>query len=222
MENTDNLIEKYKKELLAFSQYNSTDGKKSDMVADTQPVISDTADAVMVSAPVSDSEMQSTEQPQQSDETLYKTMPEPANNMQEFLQNNPGKGSLRVQTFASDKVFPVANATVKVTLPLQSGEEVVFEGLTDANGIVDNIPLSAPLKDLSQDPNSDGKVPFATYNVTVEHPRFATAKYLDIPIFDSVKSIQPVELIPLTQFGTIPNPTVVNESNSEVLFGGEK
>lgn len=101
-------------------------------------------------------------------------------------------GSLRVQVFAADQVYPIAAAFVSVN---EGGSNKnYFRGYTDTSGIVDNIVLPSPNPNASQLPSNI--IPYAQYDVFVEHPRFIKNTFLGVPVFPNIKSIQAVQLVP--------------------------
>lgn len=113
---------------------------------------------------------------------------------QSFLQNNPYEGFLKIQVFAAQQALPISNATVTIKKEMTDGDHVFFQGLTDADGIVDNLSLPAPDRELSEQPTQ--YLPYAGYQVHVTHPRFNPVEILLTPVFAGVRSIQPVELTP--------------------------
>lgn len=133
---------------------------------------------------------------------------------EQFLSENPGSGTLKVQVFSGNQSNPIPNAEVTVCKELLDGTKIFFSGLTDISGIVDNIQLPAPARALSETPQPRGdgvelQLPYSQYNVMVKEPRYRPQKYIDVPIFDGIKSIQPVRMTPI-QFE--------NNSNSEIIF----
>jgi hypothetical protein len=102
---------------------------------------------------------------------------------------------------------------------LADGEREVFSGLTDEDGVVDNISLPAPDVSLSFDENNTVE-PFAVYRLRVNKADFSPIVFNGIPVFDSVKSIQPVELVPLSRSGGEPTQNVV-PNEPITLYGGE-
>lgn len=178
MHDFENMIEKYKKELLEFSKQNPQNccEKQRETVPAVQPA----------------------EERAQENEVQEYVVIRPYRDYADFEARNGSQGTLRIQAFAADRSFPVNSAEVVVEVPLLTGSYELFRGKTDADGIVDNIALPAPDKSLSLDEDNTLE-PFALYNVTVSHPEYAAGKYANVPVFDSVKSIQPAELVPLTQ-----------------------
>lgn len=124
---------------------------------------------------------------------------------EQFLSQNPGTGALRVQVFSGQQAVPIPNAEVIVTKEFADGQHVFFYGLTDISGIVDNIELPAPARSISESPQPRGDgiqmtLPYSQYNVMVSEARHRSQEYTHVPIFDGIKSIQPVRMVPV-QFG---------------------
>ena len=113
-----------------------------------------------------------------------------ADTYESFLQNNEKAGFLRVQAFAGPQTIPVANAEVLVTRKFLDSTRRFALGKTDESGILDGIVLPAPDGSLAQQPGSIR--PYALYDVRVSHPDYRTEIYQNVPIFDNIKSIQPV------------------------------
>ena len=132
-----------------------------------------------------------------------------------FLQENSESGTLRVETFASDRAFGVGSARVMVFLELPSGNIAVFDGLTDIDGQSDTIILPAPPRSISQSPQSgeNPKLPYAVYSVYVEHPSYVRAVFTNVPVFSGVESVQPVRMLAKAPGLTEPDPIAVDETS---------
>lgn len=125
-------------------------------------------------------------------------------------------GTLKVQVFAAQQVYPISSARVLVRP--RGEDEIIFEGYTDSSGIVDNIRLPAPGKALSDAPTAIK--PYSQYDVFVTQPNFVSRNYLGVPIFPGVESIQTVRLVP-RQDGS-DSTTVTTESEPNELLMREK
>ena len=112
----------------------------------------------------------------------------------EFLEDNPKSGSLKVQAYTGSQIAPISGVTIIVSKTFTDGERVFYSLVTDENGIVDGILLPAPSKTLSEQPSNIP--PYADYSVTAFHPDFHQEVYYNVPIFEGIKSIQPVRLTP--------------------------
>lgn len=107
-----------------------------------------------------------------------------------FRQRNTKSGFLRIQAFAGPQTIPVPGADVLVTRNFLDGTRRFAAGTTDSSGVLDGIILPAPDSTLSQQPGT--VLPYALYDVRVSHPDYRTEVYRDVPVFDGIKSIQPV------------------------------
>lgn len=112
----------------------------------------------------------------------------------DFLRRNPESGFLRVQVFAANQAFPIPNATVVVSKHFPAEDCIFFKTQTDASGIMSRITLPAPDRLLADAPSA--MQPYATYDVRVTHPLFTEVHLVDVAVFDSVETVQNVEMIP--------------------------
>ncbi len=189
MDNIENIIERYRRELMEFNLQNPQ-APPEDSQSVAPPFY---AEAVSQNIEVRRPE---------TDDNSFK----PYQSYDDFLKDNTQTGALRVQVFGADRAFPISGAEVNINLPLANEESVnLFDGLTDINGIVDNIVVPAPSSELSQSPENPQIKPYATYKITVRHPLYADSEFLSVPVFSGVKSIQGVELIPLSASGEAPD-----------------
>jgi hypothetical protein len=223
MHNLEDVIEKYYRELIEFSKQNPQENHTAPVMAQAEQ---EEQKAVPVMAQVTDEMPQDMEQPVQEksavEQTASKRVVEEQDiyeTYEDFLTRNANKSVLKVQVFAAEQSFPISNAKVSVTVMLKMGEKELYNGYTDIDGVVDNISLPAPDNSYSLDENNT-IMPYAVYNLTVTHPKYASAEFKRVPVFDSVISIQPVQLVPLTKSGTEPKATVI-DGQPMTLAGGE-
>ncbi|MBE6819522.1 MAG: hypothetical protein E7516_00510 [Ruminococcaceae bacterium] len=137
----------------------------------------------------------------------------------EFLAANPDNGTLKVETYASDRAFGVGSARVMVFLELPSGNVAVFDGLTDIDGISDTVSLPAPPREISQSPQSGSnpRLPYSVYSVYVEHPAYVRAVFTNVPVFSGTESVQPVRMLAKAPGLQEPEPIVVDENSVNTL-----
>ncbi len=106
-------------------------------------------------------------------------------------------GWLRVETYASNGLYPVSNSRVVVYKEIDGENYFIYDLHTDSSGIVDSLELPAPSKTLSETQQPSGSpAPYATYSIFVTHPGFVSTYFENVPIFDSTVSIQAVEMLP--------------------------
>lgn len=113
----------------------------------------------------------------------------------EFIRENNKIGILRVQTSAAQQAVPISGAQISIKKVLKDGTKVFYRTTTNINGIVDGIKLRAPSKEYSLQPLSDVQ-PYASYEVVVNHPDFIQKENHNCQIFEDVKSVQLMNLIP--------------------------
>jgi len=102
-----------------------------------------------------------------------------------------GRGALKVQVFASDGAYPIANTRVAVFRSVGGRNRLLHDCLTDVNGLAENLLLPAP------DPLPAAQGPaFASYGVLVEHPAYLRSVFPQVAVYDGVESIKPVFLLP--------------------------
>lgn len=220
MHNLDDMIEKYRYELMEFSKQNPVHNEKNNYSDEenyeNEENYSDEGN-YRNEENYSDEEEYREEEPtmantvdesenQDSGEVDEFINIQPYQNNEDFERRNGSRGMLKIQASAADGSFPISGADVTIRVPFLTGGTDIFRGVTDVDGIIDNISLPAPNRSLSLDEDNTSE-PFALYNITVSHPGFVRGEFMNVPIFDSVKSIQPVELVPLTQNGNEPGQT---------------
>lgn len=207
-ENFNISLERYKKELMEFAKKNKVtfiDVPTEEAV----PTFSETE----YYPPTTNYERNYNPPMPLVEETVSAEMPQDKtyNTYEDFLADNPKSGSLRVQAFVAGRAFPVSNVKVKITKEIGGKPYTVDERMTDSSGIAGNIILPAPESNLSETPVTT-QMPYATYDVLIEQPRYVSLLYKDVPIFDSIESIQPVEMRPRIE-GMSDNMIVIDEKS---------
>ncbi len=189
-----NMIEKYKKELLKYANENGgyVNDKVMSELPEAEPVVS------IVSSPDNTGkEADITELEGTNPDSFDSGRVEPTyNDVNEFRNTNRGEGNLKVQVFSGREAFPIVSARVAVTKDFNNGTYTFFDDLTDTSGIVENMSLTTPVSDMARENNN--VLPYSTYTIRVTHPYFISTVYTNVPVFDGITSIQPVNLIPKT------------------------
>ncbi len=120
-----------------------------------------------------------------------------------FLSQNPSFGTLLFQVTGGQGAFPSPNAKIIITKTLHDRLSVSVTLLTDESGKTAPISLPAPNRTLSQSPNSG--IVYATYQANITAEGYIPTEIQDLPVFDGVTTIQPVNLS--SDFGQPPNAT---------------
>ena len=110
---------------------------------------------------------------------------------EEFLRENSATGMLKIQAYRAREAYPVPNVRVEISHDFDSGERVFFSGVTDENGIIDNIELPAPPRENSLEFDSPDKV--AVYKLRAALPGYEELVRA-VEIFDGIKTIQPLAM----------------------------
>lgn len=119
-----------------------------------------------------------------------------------FASENPpdmsGQGYLQIEVTTASGAIPVRGATVIISETTDGVDSLIGMVITDENGTTPIVPLSAPPQSLSESPDPLEK-PYSEYNISVYKRGFYSIPKLTVPIFDTIKSIQPVSVIPLAE-----------------------
>lgn len=126
---------------------------------------------------------------------------------------NTGRGSLIVRVTTARGAIPLEGALVNVRNYAPDGTEgrgdVIQALTTNRDGNTALISLSAPPRQNSMKPN--GGATYTPYNVDVYLEGYFARNYLNVPIFDGITAIQPVDMIPLPENGRTDSRTPDSE-----------
>lgn len=114
--------------------------------------------------------------------------------LRSFFLQNPAYGKLLFQVTGGQGTFPVGDATVVLSKKISDRHTFSVTTTTDESGKTDEISLPAPDKSLSQSPG--GENVFAVYEALISAVGMHTVSVHDIPVFDGITTIQPVNLTP--------------------------
>ncbi|MGN0468344.1 MAG: hypothetical protein ACI4GY_06450 [Acutalibacteraceae bacterium] len=223
MNNFDELIEKYSRELVNAKSKSILQAIEDEEIEKTEVdnissedelTVAVVSENIMPQQEKENEKIQNNEQVSVKNEAIEEDMNEDLQNINTDTDpDNMGTGLLRVQVYAANQVYPISSAYVTVTDT--NDDKIYFQGYTDTDGIVDNISLPAPIRTMSESPSRIK--PYAQYNVTVEHPRFISRKYKGVPVFSTIKSVQAVQLVPSDNNGTDSETVTESESNELLL-----
>ena len=73
-----------------------------------------------------------------------------------FLNDNPGKGNLRIRAYVANEALPIEGLKISVSTIRDNVKIVFFEGSTDNSGMIETISLPTPELNLDnlEAPNS--------------------------------------------------------------------
>lgn len=107
----------------------------------------------------------------------------------------PENGFLTVRTYTSDAQLPVRGVAITVTQPTQNGTRLIAARLTDENGKIEPITISAPARPESQEPGT--LKPFVSVDITADHPEYERILVENVQVFAGVLTQQNLEMIPI-------------------------
>ena len=110
-----------------------------------------------------------------------------------------GTGYLVIRASTASSAIPLEGALVTVRGNQPNFSSVIVELTTEQNGLTPKISLAAPPQGNSMSPGLEN--PFATYNVDVRLNGYFPATAQQVPVFDGITSVQPINLIPLPKNG---------------------
>ena len=109
-------------------------------------------------------------------------------------ENRQGTGYLVVRVSTANGAIPLSGAYVTVRGGEETNSQIYISGYTGASGLTEKISLPAPAKYLSEGP---GNVrPYSVYSIDVLADGYTDAFFVNVPIFDTITSVQPVNMVP--------------------------
>ena len=113
---------------------------------------------------------------------------------------NSAAGGLTVAVFTARGALPVAGATVTVTDGEGDGA-VLRTATTDRSGKTPRFILPSRAASESLSPDAKER-PYAVYGIRVVKDGYYTHENSGVPVFAGVNSLQSVEMIPLSLYGS--------------------
>lgn len=199
---TEDMTEKYKAEIMKF--YKKSDNYSAPKVIPT----------IAVTTPPADKAIEPQIIPNVEQAPLTPPIPPPVVQTapQVDLSTNTtcedeNCGFLQVEVTTGKGAIPIDNAHVTV-FKINGTDKIAYRFMTtDRNGETPTITLPAPSRALSE---VRGNIkPYATYNIIVVADGFYRIENVNAPVFSTIKSILPVDLIPLAEFDENAKKTLV-------------
>lgn len=128
----------------------------------------------------------------------------------QFVDETPNRGTLQFVVSAARQALPVPDARCEVSKVIGGEKHVFYTLVTDRSGQTETVSLPALPSALSQTPEGNIQ-PYVLYDAKVTKPGFNEVIIENLPIFEGVKSVQRVNLIPYTP-GVPPREENISES----------
>lgn len=128
----------------------------------------------------------------------------------QFVDETPRRGMLQFVVSAARQALPIEGARCVVTKVIGGEQHTFYTLYTDRSGQTEVVSLPALPSSLSQTPEGNIQ-PYILYDAEVSKEGFNTVVIKNLPIFEGIKSVQRVNLIPFTST-EIPQNEEIDES----------
>ena len=144
-----------------------------------------------------------------------------------FMNNNStqssksGVGYLIVRVSTALGAIPLEDALVTIRGAEAANSNVIYSQLTDSSGVTKKVSLSAP--DIRESESPGYPHPYSLYNIDVTRDGYLPLSISNVAVFDSITSIQPAVMIPLTdnKYSDSYSPGEdISPSDAQGAFGG--
>ena len=112
------------------------------------------------------------------------------------MQSNTGEGYLVVRVSTANGAIPLSGAQVVVRGGEEANSDYYRSFYSGASGLTPKIALPAPLRSLSEEPSDTNVRPYSLYSIDVFYDGYKDLFFVNVPVFDTITSIQPANMIP--------------------------
>ena len=118
-----------------------------------------------------------------------------------------GEGYLIMNVSSASGALPIKDARIHIRGSDIQNKDTEYSLITNESGLSEKISLKTPSRSISLSPgNPNG---YAKYTATVTKDGYYTQRFINLPVFDGITSIQPVLLVPLAPYNTEEfNPSI--------------
>ncbi len=129
------------------------------------------------------------------------------------VDDNTATGNLLGVVTSVRSLYFVPGARVTVFTGTPQNMQIIDTDTTNENGRTKAFALPTPKRGLSMD-SANTETPYALYNMMVEADGYITNIHLNIPVFPSITSIQPSNLLLLETAGVDKGPRIFDEKQN--------
>ncbi len=105
-----------------------------------------------------------------------------------------GIGYLVVRVSTANGAIPLERAQVTVRGEQEENSDIFVSMYTSSSGLTEKIELPAPSRALTENPGNSS--PYGLYGIDVFYDGYKDSFFTNVPIFDTITSVQPVNMIP--------------------------
>lgn len=132
----------------------------------------------------------------------------------QFVDETPRRGTLQFVVSTARQALPIVGARCEVSKVIAGEKHIFYTLLTDRSGQTETVSLPALPSALSQTPEGNIQ-PYVLYDAKVSKPGFTEVVIKNLPIFEGIKSVQRVNLVPYTQVD-VPQNESITESEPDL------
>ena len=111
---------------------------------------------------------------------------------QKFIEENPGKGFLRIRAYAASQALPISGLRVIVSKIVDNNKIIFFDGVTNSSGVIERITLPTPR--ISED---DQVVPLAImYDIEAIYEPDNIKRMYSVNMYENVYAVQNISIVP--------------------------
>ena len=111
---------------------------------------------------------------------------------QKFMEQNPGRGFLKIRAYAASGAVPISGLKVVVSTNIDGNNFVFFEGYTNESGIIDNISLPTP----KLDPNNLDVPKRVVYDIRATYIPDNINLLYRVNMYENIFVIQNINIVP--------------------------
>ena len=133
--------------------------------------------------------------------------------------NYDSQGYLEIHSYTAGGALPTPGVNIRITGSEEGNRGVDISVYTNNSGITEIVTLPVPSSRYSQAPGAL-ESPYAQYDVEVSGTGFYPKKLVGVAVFDGIKSILPIEMIPNSDLLRNTKPPV--SSNYSIIYENEE
>lgn len=117
---------------------------------------------------------------------------------QNFLEENPSEGKLRIRAYAASEAVPIKGLKIVISKIIDNNNVIFFEGYTDESGLIEEISLPAPALNI----DNLIKPLKTTYDIKASYLPDNIMQTYSVNIYENICVIQNIIIVPESNIET--------------------
>lgn len=110
----------------------------------------------------------------------------------EFISNNPEKGSLKIRAYYANQAVPVEGLRIIVSCNINNDKIIFFDGYTNDSGIIEKIILPVP----KLDTNNMNVPNTITYDIEADYEPDNINMTYKVNMYEDICVVQNINIVP--------------------------